>query len=268
MPQGPSQEHGGSIPFERALEHYDRTRSLPPEAMEAVLRLLADELADHQPCLEIGVGTGRMALALDGRGVKMAGVDLSSMMLGELRRKADGRSPFPIAIADAVRVPFADASFGAALAVHVLHLIPAWRETLAELARVVRRPGVVLVDTGGSGTGWPELEERFCQEAGISSGGVGLQRCDDVDGLMASLGATVRKPEPIEANQTTTIAERIDWLESGVFSFTWQADEETRRAAAERCRAWAAQRFGPLDRPTTLSGQVVFRGYDLVEGIS
>jgi SAM-dependent methyltransferase len=269
MPERRPQKQGGSIVFERALEDYDRTRSLPPEAMEAVLGLLTTELTDHQPCLEIGVGTGRMALALARRGVRMAGVDLSLMMLGELRRKAGGKSPFPIACADAVHLPFGEASFGAALAVHVLHLIPAWRDVLAELARVVRRPGVVLVDTGGFGTGgpgtgwWPVVQERFCKEAGISSGGVGLRKGDDVDGLMASLGATVRKPKPIGVNESTTIAERIEWLEAGVFSFTWQADDRTRRAAAERTRTWAVRRFGPLDRPVTLSGKVVFRAYDL-----
>lgn len=191
-----SEKQGGSIAFERALEDYERTRSLPPEAMATVLQLLTEELAGHQPCLEIGVGTGRMALALAG-GVRMVGVDLSLMMLGELRRKAGGRSPFPIAGADAVHLPFAEASFGAGLAVHVLHLIPAWRAALTELVRVVARPGVVVVDTGGSGTGWwPAVEERFCKEAGIPSCGVGLRKGDDVDGVMASLGAKVRKPEP------------------------------------------------------------------------
>src|SRR5213592_3617332 len=102
MPERRPEQQGGSVAFDRALEDYDRTRSLPPEAMEAVLQLLTEELADRQPCLEIGVGTGRMALALAGRGVRMVGVDLSLMMLGELRRKAGGTSPFPIACGDAV----------------------------------------------------------------------------------------------------------------------------------------------------------------------
>jgi SAM-dependent methyltransferase len=262
MPKHPS-DGQGSIAFECAIEDYDRTRSLPPEAMEAVLRLLTNEFEDHQPCLEIGVGTGRMALALVGHGLRMVGIDLSLTMLGELRRKAGGRSPFPIARADAVHTPFADASFGAGLAVHVLHLIPGWRDALTELARVVRRPGVVLVDAGGPGTGWwPALEKRFREEAGISPGSVGLDKGEDVDGHMAFLGAKARRLEPIDANEQTTIGERIDWLEAGVFSFTWQVDEATRRATAERCRTWARRRFGPLDRPTTLSRTVVYRAYD------
>src|SRR5439155_12685761 len=101
---------------------------------------------------------------------------------------------------------------------------------------------------------------------GISSGGVGLQEGDDLDGQMATLGAKARKPKPIEANETTTIAERIEWLETGVFSFTWQVDEATRGAAAERCRTWARRRFGPLDLPRVLSRDVVYRAYDFAEG--
>jgi hypothetical protein len=72
----------------------------------------------------------------------------------------------------------------------------------------------------------------------------------------------VRKREPIEVTRATTIGERIDWLEAGVFSFTWQADEPTRRAAAERCRVWAEGRWGPLDEPVTISGSVVYRAYE------
>lgn len=273
-----------SIAFDQALEFYDRTRSLPPDAMEAVLGLLTRELAERQPCIEIGVGTGRMALPLAERGIRMVGVDLSLMMLGELRRKAGASPTFPVAGGDAVHLPFADAWFGAGLAVHVLHLIPAWGDALAELARVVRRPGVVLVDTGGLdmcglNTGgpdvgepeagdpktgwWPALEERFCAEASIPFEGVGLRRGDDVDAHMASLGAHVRKLERIDVERATTIAERIDWLEAGVFSYTWRADEATRRSAADRCRVWAENRWGPLDEPVTISGSVVYRAYDL-----
>src|SRR5690606_20916501 len=43
---------------------------------------------------------------------------------------------------DGTRLPLADASVDAAVAVHVFHLIPGWRAVLAELARVLRPGGL------------------------------------------------------------------------------------------------------------------------------
>src|SRR2546430_25053 len=65
----------GSIGFDRAVDYYDRTRGLSDSAMGEVVRRLKGELVGRGRCLEIGVGTGRMALPLQGEGVVMAGVD-------------------------------------------------------------------------------------------------------------------------------------------------------------------------------------------------
>ena len=53
-----------SVSFDRAASFYDATRALTPEAMAAVQALLRSELQGRGRCLEIGVGTGRMALPL------------------------------------------------------------------------------------------------------------------------------------------------------------------------------------------------------------
>jgi SAM-dependent methyltransferase len=51
-----------------------------------VVELLA-ELAEGGAALELGVGTGRIALPLSARGVPVHGIDLSDAMLAQLRRK-------------------------------------------------------------------------------------------------------------------------------------------------------------------------------------
>src|SRR5438876_844399 len=158
----------GSVSFDRAAAFYDRTRSMSAEARAEVTRLLASRLADTGAALEIGVGTGRIALPLAEAGVEMAGADLSAAMLAELVAKAGGAAPFPIAVADATALPFADGVFGAALACHVLHLVPGWRTVLGELARVVRGGGMVLVDVGGEEGPLAEVRDRFAAEAGMT----------------------------------------------------------------------------------------------------
>jgi SAM-dependent methyltransferase len=151
-----------SVNFDRAAAYYDATRALPAAAMAAMAGLLAAELADRQPCLEIGVGTGRIALPLRARGIELAGLDISAAMLRQLLANAlasdgpDGAAgtaagdgaggglSMPVVQADATRLPFAARSFGSVLAVHVLHLIPEWRVAVDEAARVLRPGGALL----------------------------------------------------------------------------------------------------------------------------
>src|SRR2546421_6181685 len=143
----------GSIAFDQAADYYDRTRRLDPDVHAAVIDLLAGELRGRGRCLEVGVGTGRIALDLHRSGVAMAGVDLSRPMLDRLVEKGGGMAPFPLAVADATALPAPSRAFGAGLACHVLHLIPQWRAAADELVRVVAPRGVLLVDIGGDAPG-------------------------------------------------------------------------------------------------------------------
>lgn len=59
-----------------------------PEVLDPAVAFLAG-LAGTGPVLELGVGTGRVALPLAARGPAVHGVDLSGDMLAELRRKPD-----------------------------------------------------------------------------------------------------------------------------------------------------------------------------------
>jgi ubiquinone/menaquinone biosynthesis C-methylase UbiE len=256
--------HSGSIAFDRAAGDYDRTRRLTPAAMRRVLSILTAELREHQPCLEIGVGTGRLVLPLHQAGLGMAGIDLSLPMLHRLVEKAGGNAPIPVAVADAVALPFGRATFGAGLACHVLHLIPRWPDALGELVRVVRRGGVILVDVGGWGRGWSkQIQERFCRAAEISSPVVGTHDADEVAEAMRSLGATTRRLPEVGRSRTTTIAEQLQQLADGVFSFTWSVDEDTRRRAANLVGRWAEERFGSLTRPRRTRGTISWLAFDL-----
>lgn len=87
--------------FDRIADSYDETRSLSPDVTGAIARVLERELEGRGRCLEIGVGTGRIALPLHARGIPMAGIDLSARMIGGSSRRAlagrpsRSRSPTP-----------------------------------------------------------------------------------------------------------------------------------------------------------------------------
>jgi ubiquinone/menaquinone biosynthesis C-methylase UbiE len=134
-----------SISFDRAAEFYDETRGFPPGEEARVADFLARSggLPVTSRILEIGIGTGRIALPLSAKVGAVFGADLSSRMLARLLSKKQGEAVFPVQ-ADATRLPYSSHVFDAAVTVHVFHLIPAWREALAELARVLKPDGRLL----------------------------------------------------------------------------------------------------------------------------
>ena len=73
---------------ERVAATYDDDRSemFQPAAIEPAVGLLV-ELAGGGRALELGIGTGRIALPLARRGVPVHGIDLSRAMVARLRAK-------------------------------------------------------------------------------------------------------------------------------------------------------------------------------------
>ncbi|RNM15311.1 class I SAM-dependent DNA methyltransferase [Nocardioides pocheonensis] len=64
----------------------DVSAMFAPAAVEPAVEFLAG-LAGDRPALELAVGTGRLALPLSRRGVRVCGIDLSAAMLERLRAK-------------------------------------------------------------------------------------------------------------------------------------------------------------------------------------
>jgi SAM-dependent methyltransferase len=76
---------------ERVAESYDADTAAmsEPAAVEPAVDLIAG-LAGGGRALELGVGTGRLALAVAARGVAVHGIDLSRAMVARLRAKPGG----------------------------------------------------------------------------------------------------------------------------------------------------------------------------------
>jgi ubiquinone/menaquinone biosynthesis C-methylase UbiE len=256
---------GAPIPFDRVAEVYDETRRLTPEASIATTELLDAELSGGQPCLEIGVGTGLIALPLAASGVRLTGIDLSAAMLGKLVEKAGGRAPFPLVIGDATRLPFADGTFGGAYARHVLHLIADWRTALTELVRVVVRGGVLVINIGFNEGPWLEVGDRLDELVGRQARRVGLDfdRTSDLDDAMIELGASRRELQTVWQDSDLTLERYFREVEARVFSWTWKVDPERLAAAVAETKSWAAGRFGAFDRILEPRFPSFWRAYDL-----
>ena len=76
---------------ERVAARYDESSAdmFDPAVVDAVVEFLA-ELAGKGRALELGIGTGRIALPLAQRGVPVHGIELSNAMVARLRAKPGG----------------------------------------------------------------------------------------------------------------------------------------------------------------------------------
>jgi SAM-dependent methyltransferase len=82
---------------DRIADVYDALMTVLPDPADCADRLA--ELAGPGPALELGIGTGRVALPLASRGVEVHGIDASEAMVERLRAKPGG---------DAITVTFGD----------------------------------------------------------------------------------------------------------------------------------------------------------------
>ena len=85
---------------ERVAARYDFSEAdmFEPAVVDPVVDFLA-ELAGDGAALELGIGTGRIALPLARRGIRVSGIDLSDAMVARLRAKPGG-DEIDVAIGD------------------------------------------------------------------------------------------------------------------------------------------------------------------------
>ena len=254
-----------SLSFDRAADYYDKTRSLPPEYVEQVTDLLVAEIA--APLLEVGVGTGRIALPLMERGIEVFGIDISKEMVDRFLAKQFDHSLLHVGLGDATRLPFANDTFRSALAVHVLHLVDRWRTLCEEVVRVVKPGGRFVVDYGGWGDDeWKDIQIHFVEIAGIERPRPGATSIKEIDEHMQSLGARHRRLPTITTTRTGSYSKLLDRIHDGLYSFTWSLDDAKRKQAADETREWAAGRYGDLNEPREMNWVVAFSVYEIPVG--
>jgi len=145
--------------FDRISPVYDAMNTLMTGGLDGRWRraaVVAAALRPGQRALDVACGTGRLTEALGlavAPGGEAVGIDRSQAMLARARRRAAGRdgsagsTPVPLRYVegDALALPFDDGSFDAATIAFGLRNLADYRAGLAEMARVVRPGGRVVV---------------------------------------------------------------------------------------------------------------------------
>ncbi len=217
--------------FDRVAPYYDDTRGLPESTMAALTDRLAEGLGPAEDVLEIGVGTGRVAMPLSERGYSMTGIDVSLKMLAVLEAKD---SDVKARVADAADLPFGDASFDAVLAVDFFHLVAEWRHVIVEAVRVLRPGGRIVVGTFEVlDDPTTRLQQRILQPAGSRPRLAGIATRDVMADLGARFGAAIAELPAVPHARTTSLAGELEALRMGTWSRYWGMPEELRHNIAD-----------------------------------
>lgn len=143
--------------FDNWPERYDRWFDTP--LGKAVLRYESELILEMlrpgrgELILDAGSGTGIFAREFLARGADVVGLDISSAML---RRAADKNAAFArrVVAADMAHLPFGESSFDKTVSVTAIEFIADAGQAVAELFRVTKRGGVIVVATLNSLSPW------------------------------------------------------------------------------------------------------------------
>lgn len=127
--------------YDDVAEYYDATRGGEQRGNDVATELHRHLPDGDGPVLEIGVGTGVIALGLSSLGRTVIGVDVAPAMLA----RAQVRLGSGLVLGDARRLPLTDASMAHAVSVWVVHAVDPPEALFDEVARVLRPGGRFLV---------------------------------------------------------------------------------------------------------------------------
>jgi len=227
--------------------------SLGYDRLAAVSFILDEAGPLGGPVLDVGTGMGITARGLAARGLDVISVDPNARdqaVAAALTDRSDERPRIRFMVASAASLPFRDGHFGAVVSVDVLHHLDAGLPALAELVRVVKPGGaLVLADLSregfdlvrrvhtSEGRVHPEGPVTMDWARGFLCGGLGLTEQKRSAGHMHRV-SVLRVPEAGRMSPAFASLDRGGLLRAlEVFASNWLAHDGCWFLAAE-------ERFG------------------------
>jgi SAM-dependent methyltransferase len=164
-------------------------------------------IVDEGRLLDIGSGTGSLSFEVVQRrkNVHVVGIDPSK----EFVEYSSGTNPEPdrisFEIGDALRLPFADATFDSSLSLLVFNFIPDPRRALHEVQRVTKPGGVIAAAVWDYGremrmlrTFWDAAASIDERAGKLDEAGMPLCQRDELSGLWEQGGLTSVVEQPLD----------------------------------------------------------------------
>lgn len=133
--------------WERTAFLYDTAMKKGDAGDLAAVRYITGFLPDKCRLLEAACGTGRFACALAPYVAHLSCSDYAENMVRRAEQKAArlGLANLDFSVQDITALRYADASFDAAVAANVLHLLPEPERAIKELVRVIKPGGLLFI---------------------------------------------------------------------------------------------------------------------------
>jgi SAM-dependent methyltransferase len=236
------------VDFSANAPIYDRRHGVVLEPSAARQLALAADLLPDDRVLEIGAGTGRVAIAFAAIGCHTVALDPALAMLHGLRRKSP-ESGVHVVAAEGARLPFTDGSFDGVILARILYLMSDW-ETVVQRALEVLKPGGSLLHEWGNGQGseeWVQIREKartLFQQAGVDQPfHPGARSEDEVDRYMVRLGSERRNELPMGPGPGMTLREFVGRIASGELSYIWSIPKPVQELCLPQLQEWCERSF-------------------------
>ncbi len=273
-----------SISFDPVAHAYDATRGYPEDIALRVAQAIAGTVnaTPETSFIEVGVGTGRIAFPQVSLGCQYTGVDISAKMVEQLvtklanggwqerqeswGTKADEKPTSPsevqrfmqpetqatirLVMSDMTQLPFFDASFDVAIAVHVFHLVDGWQKAVGEVLRVVR-PGGYFLHCWDAKTTPDERNvhqhwEQIVRELGgeVKRPGTTMAHVE-VAQFLHERGLQPEEMSVVEWETQHSTRKAMEDVTQRLWSGTWAIPADLFAASTERLEQWVDSQFGP-----------------------
>jgi len=180
-------DHDAATYGDRIADVYDGWFAVPPDTQDTVA--LLSDLAGAGPVLELGIGTGRIALPLAQRGHEVHGVDASEAMVEKLRSKAGGED-IPVTIGDFAEVDVEGAFSLVYVVFNTFFALLSQEDQVrcfSNIARRLREGGVFVIEAFvPDTTRWDRDQRMEAHHVENDSVVLGVSRHDPVEQRIAS----------------------------------------------------------------------------------
>jgi len=130
--------------YDKWSERYDQ-ESNPLIALEEPITLDLISQVEGQQVLDLGCGTGRYCLLLAQRGAKVVGIDPSSNMIKQAKRKLTNSGQITLHRAALDALHFPDGQFDLVVSALTLSHLPELEPTFREMGRVLKTGGRLVI---------------------------------------------------------------------------------------------------------------------------
>jgi len=234
------------VNFDRAVDYYDQTRKFSDDETGRAVELITQvgKLDATSRVLEIGIGTGRIALPLAKHVRDVYGADISTGMMGKLLEKRTDEAVYPVQ-ADALHLPYPPDTFEAVTVVHVFHLLPELEPVVGELRRVLKPGGRLIQAWHTNDATFRDLRAAWRQVLPPENTD---NRWDRAKTIMDKVGWRPLDHQQVSHTRPQTPRLFIDRFRDRIWSSTWTLTDQEHTDGLQAMIAYAEEHFSDLDQ--------------------